>query len=782
MWALPIVCVAACVSWLGDRPRVTDAVLVAGFFCGGFVLAADARESSLHPTLRAVLDSEFGGFLIESPGPAGAHAPIMVQAVLEEDAAVQAEFVTLRASVTALAFRGHWRPARGGVRLSVGGTLLSEGADEWRAGRTIEAPVVFRRPARYLNDGVPDFERDLALDGITLFGSIKSGLLVHIHSPGSAVEEVAACARRYLRGVVARWIAPRDQLSGAIVAAVLIGDRTGIPDEIRDRLQAAGTYHVIAISGGNIAVLVLIIVGTLMLAGIRGRPSALISILMLVVYAQVVTSGPSVWRATLMALIHLGARALDHRTPTWHAAAVAAAVMVLVRPLDLQDPGFVLTFGATAALLKVAESGHPILSRSGVLGWCAASLVASAAVEIALLPVAAQTFSRVTSAGVVLNLLAVPLMGVVQAAGMLTTALDAVGISASLAGWIAHVAAHALVESARLVDVAPWLARRVASPGLLVVLAYYAALTAVVVGRKRLRIAGAITLLFAMAAIGFGLTPSQWWVRSSRHAELRLTMLDVGQGESMLLEPVGSGALLIDAGGAPFGTGGFDIGGRVVAPALWARGVRALDALLLTHADPDHLGGVATTLEAFPVSRIWLGIPVPRHQPSQELLQHATRLGVTVRERRAGESEGLGTTRIRVLHPPEADWERQRVRNDDSVVLEILYGDVALVLTGDIGADTERAILPALTPAKIRILKVAHHGSRTSSSRELLEGWRPQIALISCGRGNTFGHPATEVLLRLEAIGARVLRTDRHGEITVETDGRDVRVRTFRPE
>jgi competence protein ComEC len=136
--------------------------------------------------------------------------------------------------------------------------------------------------------------------------------------------------------------------------------------------------------------------------------------------------------------------------------------------------------------------------------------------------------------------------------------------------------------------------------------------------------------------------------------------------------------------------------------------------------------------------------------------------------------------RLRVLHPPEPDWERRRVRNDDSVVIEIVYGDVAMLLTGDISAEIERSIIPLLTPAPTRILKVAHHGSRTSSSSDMLESWRPQLAIISCGRGNRFGHPAPEVLRRLEAIGATVLRTDLDGQITIETDGRSLRVTTFR--
>lgn len=254
-------------------------------------------------------------------------------------------------------------------------------------------------------------------------------------------------------------------------------------------------------------------------------------------------------------------------------------------------------------------------------------------------------------------------------------------------------------------------------------------------------------------------------------------MFDVGQAEALVLQTRGR-ALQIDAGGVPFG-GGIDIGARVLAPALRARGVRRLDALLITHADPDHVGGAPVVLDAFAVGSLWEGIEVPSHTPSQALRRRAAARGVVRDLRREGEAFAWDGVRIRVLHPPEPDWERPRTRNDDSVVLEVTYGDVALLLTGDAGADVERRIVPMLTPARTRILKVGHHGSRTSTSRDLLDAWRPHVALISAGRGNSFGHPAPEVLERLERTGATVYRTDLHGQITIETDGREVKVATY---
>jgi competence protein ComEC len=343
----------------------------------------------------------------------------------------------------------------------------------------------------------------------------------------------------------------------------------------------------------------------------------------------------------------------------------------------------------------------------------------------------------------------------------------------------------AIVESARLVDIVPWLAIRVPPPSASIISIYYAGLAVTLWSATRFRrIAGFAAAVACAVVIVTGSVAHQD-VRG-----LRLTMFDVGQGDALMVqvrEPnlrgarsrdTGPRALMVDTGGSPFG-GSFDIGSRVLEPALWARGVSALDTVLLTHGDPDHIGGVLPLIDDFKPRHLWQGVPVPRASSLRSVLARASASGVVIEQRRDGEEFRLGDARVLVLHPPAPDWERQRVRNDDSVVIEIVYGDVGLLLTGDIGADIERTIVPRLVPAKTRVLKVAHHGSRTSTSPELLEVWRPQIALISCGRGNPFGHPAPDVIARLEAIGARIYRTDLDGQVTIDTDGTHVGVRTF---
>jgi competence protein ComEC len=760
-------------AWMRRHDRLAFAAITLAFFCGAAVLSSDAQRRAFHPSF----------------GPQS--TPTGVRLQLREDASPQDGFTALQASVIAMRSDGEWQAASAGATISVGGLVAAAQAREWRAGRIIETFATFRHPARYLDDGVPDFQRDLALAGTAFFGSIKSGWLVEVRARGTAVQEAAATIRAHVREAVHRSVARHDAVAAAIVTAVLIGDRTGLPDDIRMRLQAAGTYHVIAISGGNIAVLAGIVYGLLLLCGIRGRAAAFITLLLLVMYAQVVTAGASVWRATLMAILYLGARLIDHRSPPWQALAVAAALVICVRPLEVRDAGFVLTFGATAALLEGARWVAPARGASQgwkqtVARWLIASVAASLAAEMALLPINAWMFSRVTGAGLVLNLAAVPLMALVQIAGIIVSCFADVSLVASPAGWLAYAGAAALVGSARLIDLAPWLTERVPPPPLLMVLGYYGGLSAALWARGIRRRWGIAACVAATLAILTG-QPAGWLNDAARPGFLRITMFDVGQGDATLLELPDTSRVLVDAGGAPFGGGSFDVGRRVLAPALWARGVRTLDSLVITHGDPDHIGGAAAVIDDFAPVQLWEGIPVFAHRPLQDVLNRARAAGVQLAVGQAGDAWTVRSrdpsTRIRaavrVLHPPAPDWERQHVRNDDSIVLEIVYGDVAVLLPGDVGADVERSILGQLTPARRRILKVAHHGSRTSTSQELLDYWRPQIAVISCGRDNPFGHPAPEVLQRLHSIGARVYRTDRDGQVTIDTDGTDLAVETY---
>ena len=753
----------AAAAFLSQRSVLTTTALAIGFVACGNVLGvradAEARGASLHALFNHHI----------RPGEHQLFGVVAGQ--LRSDAVRGESGVTLSIAVDTVRLDGQPYATSGGALIGVGGELGAGQISQWRAGRRVEFPATLRRPTRYLNPGVPDAERQLAWRGTTLVGSVKSDRLVEVRMLGSTLAEAMAAARSFVRTAIAATVARWSTRSAAVVTAILIGDRAGLDAEVERSLQEAGTYHVIAISGGNIAILAGLCVFLLRAARVGRRLSPLLVIGVLVLYGVMVEGGPSVTRATAMAAIYFAVQIFDHRTPPANVVAVVAALVFCLAPLQILDAGFALTFAATLAIIVGLSRFSAVLAVPSSLNPAMAILAASICAEIALLPVGAFVFSRVTFAGLLVNFAAIPLMTLTQVAGMAAVALwPFVPAVAEWAGRVGHWGVEGLVGSAALVDVMPALTRRVAPPSVFIVAAYYVALVTALVSRRIAPAVGA-----AACAIWIVAAPGASTLASERL--LKVTFLDVGQGDAAIIQFPNGRTLSIDAGGLPGGT--FDIGARVVSPAFWAAGVRRLDYMSITHGDDDHLGGAASVFRDFRPIEVWEGVPVPPHKPTQQLRELATAHGAAWRTLQLHDRVEFGAVELIVRHPPRPDWQRQRVRNNDSEVLELRYGGVSFVFTGDIGRETEQAIASSFENAPIRILKVPHHGSATSSSPGFITALAPDVAVISAGRGNTFGHPVPAVVDRYRKIGAAIYRTDVDGAVSVETDGTTVRVRTF---
>jgi competence protein ComEC len=809
--ALAVLLVAAIVSlwsWRRDRAWILVAATVAGFFAGGARLSADAWQGAWRPSLRiafeALAQEQRGRAIADGRRvPEDDEAFAIVEGVLRADATPGGSGVTLSVDVDTLCDPP--RSASGGVIVTVTGSLAATEMHAWRAGRRVRLPMQLRRTARYLDPGVPDHERALARRGTTLVGTVKSGALVDVLARGSLLDETMATARAFARRAIGAAVGVWSPQSAAIVAAIVIGDRAGLDRDVQRRLQEAGTYHVIAISGGNIAILAGLLIAGFRIAGWLGRTAMLASIVVLLLYAQLVGGGASVNRATLMAVVYFGARLFDHRSPPLNALALVAGLLVAADPLAVSDPAFLLTFGATFAILVIVpvttihaehaeRAARKLFSADSAVSVvivivrdAVSMLAASAATEALLFPVGALVFSRVTFAGLALNFLAIPLMGLAQVAGMALIPVALVSFRAAMPiGWLAHLGAAGLVWSANLVRFAPMLTYRLAAPSWATIIVYYAAAAAWWLWPARATVARRIAVAggFGRAIPAAVAIAAALWIlvdpRTLTHGDGRLhvTFLDVGQGDSMFIVFPRGSTLLVDAGGLS-SSSSFDIGDRVVAPVIREAGFRRIDRMALSHGDPDHIGGAASILREFRPREVWEGIPVPRFLPLTILRLETEAAGERWANVYTGDRIVVDEVEIVAHHPDRAGWERQKVRNDDSIVLDLRWRDVSIVLTGDIGRAVERVVAQTIPPARLRVLKIPHHGSLTSSSVDFLAALKPQIAVVSAGRSNHFGHPVPEVLERYRAIGAEIFRTDRDGAVMLETDGRSIDMRTF---
>jgi competence protein ComEC len=796
--------------------------LVAGALVVGISSGADAAT-------RAYRSPLFVWFEARHPGD----GPVVLHGLLRDDAAPTETGVSLAVDVRAIepcsgpvqAVPGRRGACatRGGVRLSVAGSLAPGAMGQWRAGRAVRITATLREPTTYRNPGVPDEQRALARRGIALVGSVKSAAMVEVTAPGSRLAEGESAFRAWVRSVLNATVAPWSARSAGVAAAIVIGDRTGLAQDDEQRLQAAGTYHVIAISGGNIAILTLLLLGAGRWLGTSPRVGAAVAIVVLLSYGRITGSAPSVDRAISAAVLFLGGRLLEQRGPSINILAVAAMFGLASSATAVFDPGFLLSFGATLGILigvpaafalagyggprsakgrsgGTAESrrwrggrrpaASPLAALHRLAGAAATLLAATVAAEVALAPIGAALFGRVTCAGLLLNFAAIPLMTVVQAGSL--AALGAWLVDSDLAracGYVVHVAARGLVDSARLVDLAPWLSRELAPPAWGLLAAYYGALVLALLRTRASRGAAALTALLGLLIVVGPHATTRDGVVLPAHGVLRCVFLDVGQGDATLLMVPDGRAFLVDAGGLPAAPlqdpmdpmdgPVFDIGERVVSRALRSFGVRSLDTFALTHADPDHIGGARAVLRSFRPRAIWEGVPVPPHDPLRRLAEAADRIGAEWRTVQAGDHLRIADVDIHALHPPPPDWERQRVRNDDSMVLAVRMGQVSVILPGDIGREGEARALGQLEAAPVTVLKAPHHGSATSSTREFLDAARPAAVIVSAGRANRFGHPAPSVVERYRAMGVTMFSTAEDGAVILDTDGTSVWIRTW---
>jgi competence protein ComEC len=506
------------------------------------------------------------------------------------------------------------------------------------------------------------------------------------------------------------------------------------------------------------------------------------------VFALLVGWAPSIGRAVVMGGIGLAGVAMGRPRDRGATMAVAALILLALNPAVLFDIGFQLSFAATWGLLFLAPALCPHLEAwtrwlGGASGHVAEALSVTVGAHLAVAPLLALHFQAVPVAGLIANLLAVPLVVVVVPAGLallpVVATIDAAGAWAlallrpGLAAllWITGVFARTPWTTLVTPPVPPSVAA-----ACYVVLGGGVALASGSWRPPRWQVTCATAAGLALFAA--------WYVGAVRPPPgLVVTALDVGQGDAVLVQSPSGRTVLIDGGGEPGGPrGDWDVGRMRVVPALRHAGVRRLDVILLTHPHEDHVGGLPAVVENFPVGLV-LDSGVPHPSPSYLRLLRMTEAGrIAYRKAREGQTVELGSgVRLSILYPPDfpptVEGDPVHAR---SVMARLTYGRAGVLLAGDIEGPVERYLIDRGAVPQSQVLKVGHHGSRTSTTRVFLAQVRPQIAVISVGAGNGFGHPHQSTLDALAAMRIAVYRTDHDGAVRLTSDGATFRVETTR--
>jgi competence protein ComEC len=594
-----------------------------------------------------------------------------------------------------------------------------------------------------------------------------------------------------------------DRLFGrdaALARALVIADARAIDASVRDRYADAGLVHALSVSGLHVAIIAAALELLLRAGRVSRAAAGPAATLAVGVYVALIGAPAPAVRAGVMLAASALARAVQRPTSPWAVFALGAAAP-LVEPRAVLDLGYQLSVAGMAALVAGRQSvaelrrfarapvpsrGEPRvrralrqLARGARRGWRGTMLgevVVGVYAAAATAPLVAWHFGRVSVVGVAANLAAGPLLALIQPALFLALLLAPTG---PLGQFVADAARPLL----RALDAVAWAAARL--PGG-VARSAPTALGAACAGAAALALLAAAAARrrrgrWALAGVG-ALAAAAWThVAPAGGGEVELHAIDVGQGDALALRTPRGRWVLFDAGR---GGRGSDAGGRVVVPYLRRRGGDVV-ALVLSHPHADHVGGAASVVRRLRPTAVWDAGFALGSDTYREVLTAAREAGARWHRVRPGDSLAVDGVVLTVLAPDSAWTAALDDPNLASVVVSARYGGVRFLLTGDAEAPEERWLArraradPQVAAAlRADVLKVAHHGSRTSTSPEFLALVRPRVALVSVGAGNSYGHPSPEVVWRMRAAGAEVLRTDAEGAIVVRTDGRRVRVQT----
>lgn len=661
-----------------------------------------------------------------------------------------------------------------------------------------------RRPRNFHNPGSFDYSRYLARQGILVTGYVKSNKDIARMGEGygNSFRKIIEDLREEIRA----FIDGRPELRNRhLVKALLLGEKGEVSQRTKENFTSAGVAHILAISGLHIGFIALIaficargalrLSQRLMLALDINKVAAILTICPVLFYAFIAGFGTSTFRATIMIITFLLAIIIDRQRDLYNTMALAAFIITLISPPSIFHVSFQLSFVSVLAIVYLVPRfvhylslipglpANPVPPAAKNIGkYIGLLALVSMAATLGTGPIVAYNFNRVALLGFLSNIVIVPVVGFIVVPLSLLVGLT-IFISPPLASLLLGLdsividyVVYAVGSFSRLPGISFW----ITTPTILEIILFYIFLIFLFnIGKLKWTGYVAVTLLALIAS-----DYSYWYYVKNLNKTLRVTFLDVGQGDSAVIEFPKGKRMVIDGGG--FYNDSFDTGRNILAPFLWKEKIKRVDYLVLSHPHPDHLNGLRFIAGNFGVKEIWTNGQGTNQKPYHELMEIIEQKGLKETEMNILTPPGnINGVRVDVFSPPNQMLGHQKIGfhsslNNNSLVVKLTFKEVRFLFTGDIEKETETRLIELGELLESTVIKVPHHGSLTSSTKGFLNLVRPSHAVFSAGYKNRFKLPRKKVIDRYRDLGCETYRTDRDGAVTMVTDGESFSVKKFR--
>jgi competence protein ComEC len=560
----------------------------------------------------------------------------------------------------------------------------------------------------------------------------------------------------------------------ALMAAMLTGYRENLTEPMENAFSAAGLSHIMAVSGANLGFLLLPLLWLLRNLGIHRKAAAIASFPFIFFFVLITGMEASVLRACVMASVIMAGKAMDRKADLLNSLGIASLILLTANPFMLFDAGFLLSFGATAGLALLYARVHNMIPVK-VPKLIRETFAATVAAQAGVLPLLILFFSKLSLVSLIANLFVVPLTGITTVTGMVCVAADSIHpILGVFTGYMLQSLLHIILMITNFCAGIPWAEVGVHHWSLPAIIVYYAVLIPIGVyglpffirHKNKLAVCICVAGVFILLP---GLLPGR----------LMVTFIDVGQGDSALIQTPAGKCYLYDTGGTVREAETGYIGERVLLPLLMHERVSCLEQVFISHAHTDHMAGVFTLLQTFPVKSVGLPDYPEAVQDFAPLIKICEEKNIQLNYYALGDEVKLDEhTTLRFLHPDDKSLPGEDNLNNTSLCGMLCYEKLRILFTGDLETGAENIFIKNNPGIDCDILKVPHHGGNDASSVRFIRFTAPEAAVISVGKNN-YGHPAEEVLERLDDHGAKVYNTLESGAVVVKSDGSKYWIRTW---